>query len=816
MTTDQKTQENDDAGMNWLGVGDTLNRGSSDSSDSMEDDDWLGIHSGLELEEDELRDRFAIEAALRKLTNKIHSSTLDELFTILSQDIRDIFHAERVTIYVVDHLRDELFSKFKSGEEMKEIRVPLGSRSIAGFVAATGISVNVVDAYDEAALHAISEDLSFDISWDQKSGFRTREVLCVPIKTRKRVEGVIQLVNSTENAPFTLRHEQALNEISETLSVAFVTKKQLTVRRSPYDYLYDGDFLSPEMLDEAQMVARKESCSLGMALVNHFKIPRKELLHSYSRFYQTPAVEFAKGHPQPPDALLEKFTLDYLKHTKFVPLSDDGTRVVIAVSNPKDLVLRDQILQRFEGEKVVFYVAIEEDILDFVDLFYKKFQPEDKGGATPEELRSLIGEIEDEWATNKENISEEAKTAEVTEEDSGVVRLVNQIIEQAYHRGVSDIHIEPYPEGDLVVRCRIDGVCQEFMRLPGHCAKAMLSRLKIMSELDISERRLPQDGKIKYRKYGALDIELRVATLPTTGGVEDCVMRILASSEPLPLSKMGFMPEVIEKFEATIIQPYGLCLVVGPTGSGKTTTLHSALGFINKPERKIWTAEDPVEITQKGLRQVQVKPKIGFDFARAMKAFLRADPDVIMIGEMRDAETAEAGIEASLTGHMVFSTLHTNSAPETVSRLLDMELDPFSFGDSLLGVLAQRLIRTLCKQCKQPREPEPGEIEALKHEFGGTLNWERLKLEQTVAFQAKVGGDGCAACGGSGYKGRMGIHEFMANSDELRMIIYRHGKVSEMREQAEQEGMTTLKQDGIRKVLLGHTDIAEVRRVCIK
>jgi type II secretory ATPase GspE/PulE/Tfp pilus assembly ATPase PilB-like protein len=333
-----------------------------------------------------------------------------------------------------------------------------------------------------------------------------------------------------------------------------------------------------------------------------------------------------------------------------------------------------------------------------------------------------------------------------------------------------------------------------------------------MSDLDIAEKRLPQDGKIKFKKYAPLDIELRVATIPTAGGNEDVVMRILAAGEPLPIEKMGMRKRDFEAFLDMIQRPYGIVLVVGPTGSGKTTTLHSALHFINKPETKIWTAEDPVEITQDGLRQVQMLPRIGLNFASAMRAFLRADPDVIMVGEMRDEETVSTGIEASLTGHLVFSTLHTNSAPETITRLLDMGMDPFNFADALLGILAQRLVRTLCKDCKEAYHPEKDEFDGLVRAYDGDFD----KLEISYNDDLKIyRPKGCQKCQNTGYKGRTGIVEVLTGTTEMQSLIQGKAKMEEIREQAMVDGMATLMQDGIRKVFLGLTDLKQVRKVCM-
>ncbi len=346
------------------------------------------------------------------------------------------------------------------------------------------------------------------------------------------------------------------------------------------------------------------------------------------------------------------------------------------------------------------------------------------------------------------------------------------------------------------------------MKLPGAFRRPLVARIKIMSRLDIAERRKPQDGKIKVALPDR-EIELRVATIPTATGDEDVVMRILASNEPIPIDKLGMNDRNLAEVKRISQRPYGLILCVGPTGSGKTTTLHSVLGFINKPDRKIWTAEDPVEITQHGLRQVQVNPKIGFNFASAMRAFLRADPDVIMVGEMRDEETASVGIEASLTGHLVLSTLHTNSAPETVVRLVDMGCDPFNFSDAMLGILAQRLVKRLCDGCKESYRPTPEQYEEIVQAYGPT---EWGALGKTNDFQL-YRGRGCDKCGQSGYKGRAAIHELLVTSGEIKRLIQTRARATDVLAVAKTEGMTTLLQDGLSKALAGVTDVKQVKAV---
>ncbi len=383
---------------------------------------------------------------------------------------------------------------------------------------------------------------------------------------------------------------------------------------------------------------------------------------------------------------------------------------------------------------------------------------------------------------------------------------MNRIITEADRLGASDIHVEPgKDQAPGIVRIRVDGVCRELLKVPKEHTSALIARIKVISRLNIAERRLPQDGKCKLKVRGK-KLELRVATVPTVNG-ESAVLRLLAAGSAMPLEKLNLSAPNYKKIVELSGHPHGLLLVVGPTGSGKTTTLHGVLGFINTPDRKIWTAEDPVEITQPGLQQVQVLPKINFTFATAMRAFLRADPDVILIGEMRDHETAAIGIEASLTGHLVLSTLHTNSAPETITRLLDLGLDPVNFSDALLGVLAQRLMRTLCKACKQPYHPGKQELDHLNDSYGRDIFPELGVDLETVQLCRPVG---CDECGGTGYKGRTGIHELLVGTHELRSLIYNKADLDTLRAQALRDGMRTLKQDGINKIFMGLSDYKQL------
>jgi type II secretory ATPase GspE/PulE/Tfp pilus assembly ATPase PilB-like protein len=420
----------------------------------------------------------------------------------------------------------------------------------------------------------------------------------------------------------------------------------------------------------------------------------------------------------------------------------------------------------------------------------------------------------------------DADDVSIQESDNTLVRLVNTMILDAYSQGASDIHVESYPDRQKMrIRFRKDGTLYPYLELPASYRSAIIARIKIMSDLDISERRKPQDGKIDFQRFGPAKIELRVATIPTSRGLEDVVLRILAAAKPVPLGNLGLSPHNLENVRKIMSKSYGLVLVCGPTGSGKTTTLHSALSYINVPERKIWTAEDPVEITQPGLRQVQVNPKIGWTFAGALRAFLRADPDVIMVGEMRDLETARVGVEASLTGHLVLSTLHTNSAPESITRLLDMGLDPFNFADALLGVLAQRLAKRLCPSCRTTHDASEAELEELLDDYcfgtGDMPEFSRqtVKADWQEHFGTADGriklyrSKGCSTCSGTGYRGRLALHELLVGSAHIKRLAQTGARVEEIHKTALQEGMRSLKQDGIIKILQGDTDLLQVRAV---
>jgi len=752
-----------------------------------------------------LQEKLAYEQKLVQLANRIHAAkSLDSIFIELQDEILELLDADRMTLYAVDHEKKELYSKFLALDTVKEIRVPINEQSIAGYVALSRETVNIADAYNKAELTRISQLLAFDSSWDKKTGFRTRQVLATPILAEnKNVLGVIQLLNKKAGTRFAKEDEASAARIAKTLGIAFHNQYQLAQKRpTKFDYLLAQHRISQEELNTAIAEARRKQTDVESILMDQYKVPKAEIGTSLSTFYKCPLVEFDDKILIPPD-LMKNLKLEYLKKTFWVPLRREEDAVVILVDNPQDLQKIDSITQLLPQQKIRYAVGLRKDILQFIGAASGEY-------ASKDSIANIIGDLK---AEETAETAEEMAGAEVDENDSIIVRLANQLIVDAYKARASDIHIEPYgPQKDTVIRYRIDGTCTEYQKVPATYRRAVVARLKIMSQLDIAERRKPQDGKIKFRMPDR-EIELRVATIPTAGGNEDVVMRILAASEPIPVDKLGMTERNLRELKKIAEKPYGLILCVGPTGSGKTTTLHSVLGYINKPDRKIWTAEDPVEITQYGLRQLQVQPKIGLTFAAAMRAFLRADPDVIMVGEMRDAETAATGIEASLTGHLVFSTLHTNSAPETVVRLLDMDMDPFNFADALLGILAQRLVKRICAGCKEAYHPSRDEYDELARAYDEEKFQKIAKYDDSFVLYR---GKGCPSCGNTGYRGRAGIHELLIASDEIKKVIQMKARVADLLARAKEEGMTTLVQDGVLKSLGGLTDFRQVKAVAIK
>ncbi len=769
--------------------------------------------------------RLAFQKQLQVVTNKIHATNnVDEIMLEVSADICTLFNADRLTIYSVGEDKQSIVSKFKTGlNSFKDLKLPIAEHSIAGYVALAKKAINIRDVYDEAELKAINPNLRFLQEVDKRTGYRTKQVLVAPVLDQQNNEliGVIQIINNKAGVPFGAFTEEGVAEIAQTLAIAFKQRQKPQQVKTKYDYLISDAVLSAGEFDLASRSARKKAVDIEQVLVDEFQVKIPAIGAALAKFFNVPYEPFKADRIKPMD-LLKNLKREYVDENQWLPIDDGKDGLIVLCLDPERIRSSRIASNVFPKAKILYRVTTQKEFKETCNLFYGV--EVDNGG----DIDDLLSSLGDEEGDAVEGANDEVSAAA----DNELVKLVNKIVIDAYNQGASDIHIEPYPgKAKTEIRFRRDGSLAPYIEVPASYRSAIVARLKIMCDLDISEKRKPQDGKIKFKKFGPLDIELRVATIPTTGGVEDIVMRILAAGEPIPIDKLGLTTHNSENLKNAVSKPYGLFFVCGPTGSGKTTTLHSVLGFLNTPDTKIWTAEDPVEITQKGLRQVQVNKKV-MDFAMVMKAFLRADPDIIMVGEMRDAETTHIGIEASLTGHLVFATLHTNSAPEAVIRLLDMGMDPFNFADALIGILAQRLAKRLCK-CKEAYTPGPDELKAFMNEYTTDLRmsdtWKRDpqgEAKKLYDYWLKEYGKegklqfykakGCDACGGSGYKGRCGLHELMIASDAVKKLIQERARVTDLFVKSVEEGMSTLKMDGMDKVMMGLTDMKQVRTVCIK
>jgi len=776
--------------------------------------------------------KLAFSKKLQAVTNRIHStSNVDEIILDVSRDICQLFEADRMTVYTTSEDGSSIVSKVKTGlNSFKDIKLPISESSLAGYAALNKRHMNIKDVYDDSELKQYSPNLTFLKAVDQRTGYRSKQMLIAPIlggDSGTDLMGVIQLINNLAGQPFSTLHDEGVQELSKTLAIAFRVRQQMPgTISSKFEYLVIDNVIAAGELDLATKAARRKNKNIEDILVEEFQVKQPAIGAALAKFFGVEYEPFKSDRIKPPD-LLKNIKRDYAEGNHWVPLEEGKGGIIVMSTDPERVRNSRMVENVFPRSKVVYKVTTEKDFRQTLDHFFGA----DAGLASmgSESIGDLLGGLETDEDMEVGGADDVSAAA-----DNELVKLVNKIIVDAYQQGASDIHVEPLPgKAKTGIRFRKDGTLINYIEVPAAYRQPLVTRLKIMCDLDISEKRRPQDGKIKFRKFGPLDIELRVATIPTAGGVEDVVMRILAAGEPIPLDKLGVLPTNMERLKGCISKPYGLFFVCGPTGSGKTTTLHSVLGSLNTVDTKIWTAEDPVEITQKGLRQCQMNPKAGLTFATAMKAFLRADPDIIMVGEMRDKDTTSIGIEASLTGHLVFATLHTNSAPESIIRLLDMGMDPFNFADALLGILAQRLAKRLCK-CKEAYTPSQDEVKHFITEYCGELvNTPEFKADLNGSykkvferFQKDYGfgkpdykmykAKGCDACSGTGYKGRAGLHELLVGTDPVKKLIQEHARVAEILATALAEGMLTLKMDGMEKVLQGVTDMAQVRAVCIK
>lgn len=715
---------------------------------------------------------------------------ISEAYPKLEADLLSTFEVQRVSIFQRRSHHRDLVARYKTGKEFLEIKVPVSTMSIAGYVAMTQQPLVVNDPYNDAALQNIHFKLKFEKKYDRISHFRTTNVVCVPLMYKGVLLGVMQLINKNEGA-FDSDDLASALEVADLFGSAF--KYELGGVSRPFDYLIHTGAVEAKLFEHVTKEANVLHISHN--LTTEYKIPEKQIGEALAIYHQVPYIAYLpdKYNVMRTDANLN---VSYLKRNNVAVLNDAQKNIYILMFEPDNSTLLMELESALGAAEYQLAFSMPSQIMQYLG--------ERTEGTSVSEFDDIIDEIHADESFHKQK---EDDVLSVNEDEPAIVRLVTSILVQAKRSNASDIHIDPEVDNPTMVRMRIDGVMKDVNEIAAHNHAAIVARIKIMSGLNIAEKRLPQDGKLAFN-MDRKKVEVRVATVPTIAG-EGVVMRILAAGSAMSIDKLDLSERNMLMCKSLITLPHGILLVVGATGSGKTTTLHAILGELNTPDKKIWTAEDPVEITQHRLKQVQVNSKIGFTFANALRAFLRADPDVILIGEMRDKETAFAAVEASLTGHLVLSTLHTNSAPETITRLLDLGIDPINFSDACTGILAQRLVRRLCTHCKESYEARSEEIAYIKRQYGEAYYNELKIAEPLQLYRAS----GCSECNEDGYKGRIGIHELLPMSVSIRSMIYKQTSIKEIKEQALEDGMRTLSQDAIVKMLEGKIDIHQALKL---
>lgn len=751
--------------------------------------------------------------------------TFDGAWAGARSSLMDFFQIEQVRLYRCDYDPSCLFATPVEGDRQL-LRLPLGGDSVAGFTAEQRMPLTL-QRLDQASLDALRPGLRYDTGYDAASKVAARNLVSVPIQFDDDLLGVLQLVNK-KTGDFSREDEAHCRLLVNIMGQKL--HEDISQVNDAWDLLVVRGVVGRSELNEARTAARKSGRFLSVVLQKDFGLDEALLGDCLQAYYQ---VEFVSYVDQPvPDATLKGISRQYLIKNLWVPLKVKDDTALVLVPDPHDPEKHEEITRVLNIGRCELRVGLPEHILAYLGDRSQMTRGLDPAAVSLPAHHAAEQEQDEEFEEDFENddfnltesLAADIEAAvdgyeieKIEEEDISqesrqlAVRFVNKIIMHAFKTGASDIHIEPSRAGRPgMVRMRVDGSCERILSVPETIIRPVISRIKILSNLNISERRMPQDGKARVRFKGR-ELELRVATIPTVHG-ESAVLRMLSSGRAMSFDRLNLSEGNKLLLERLMKKPHGIFLVVGPTGSGKTTTLHSILARINTPDKKIWTVEDPVEITQPGLQQVQVEMSIGLDFAKIMRAFLRADPDVILVGEMRDLSTAQIGVEASLTGHMVYTTLHTNSAPETVTRLLDMGVEAINFSEALQGILAQRLVKTLCPDCRVSVAPSDEEWQYLIDQYGPEY-FPELKLERASAriFKAK----GCPRCNGSGYRGRTGIHELLVATPGIRKAIVRKLSAEDIARIAVEQGMRTLYQDGIAKILKGDIDILQLQKVTV-
>jgi len=759
------------------------------------------------------------EEKIRAISVSIHSANnIDDILLKLEDALLDLFNAERITVYAFDKKTNEVYSKIKSGQAIKEIRVPVSPKSIAGCVATLLKPANLIDVNNDVELTCFHPQLRFDGKWDKASGFTSKAMLVYPLIFQDELMGVMQLVNKTNGSSFNKQDENTAELISEVLALGLHNQSKYSkTKKTPFDLLISNGTLSQNELTAANIGARKQKLSPEFILIKNHGFEKKEIGKSLSHYFNLPFIDLDQ-----PGLIIEDLASGLnkkeLQSELWLPIAINNSKMTVAIVDPENSDVVSKIAMLFPKNELEFKVCIREDIIDH--LSGKKTttegfgtrQPVQKiGGSQTEQglidVDALIAEMEG----GEETTSADANDA-LTQADNMTAIRVQDILTDAVGQQASDIHFEPaIGNKSITIRFRVDGVCREYNSQSELNVQDVITTLKKMAKLSITDSHLPQDGKFKM-KIGHDEIEYKLSTYPTFGQTEDVVLHKVESLKPIPLKEMNLFSRNLGLIEENLGKPNGMMLFVGPSGSGKTTMVHSCLEHINTPRIKIFTAENPVEIVQRGLRQIQIDEKNELTYLKAMNSLANADADVVFLGELDDKETAGVALETALTGRLILSTLRLNSTIDAIRHMLNLDLNPMNLAQGLLLIGAQRFVVTLCKTCKEGYHPDKDEFDQLMQEYGkegfpklGIKYTDKIKLYKPA---------GCGKCNGSGYSGRTCIYEIMQMTPSIKQLIVDRADLKQIQTQAIQEGMNTLKQDGIWKIFRGYCDLKQVLAVC--
>lgn len=765
-----------------------------------------------------------LQSLLKAIQKAANLSTIKR---ILSKYIQDVFQVEMATIFLLHARKQELVSwiLIPGGDELKQITVPLGTSSIVGYVATKKQSINLRDPYDVRELSRVDSALNFFDTYDEQANVRSKQILAVPIVYNTTLMGVVELINKKDDTAFTQDDQKKAEELAAALATAFSSHGTFGKQTPPqYEALLEQKLLSRKELVQGLAKANELGEDPETLLIKTFKIPKLKMGQLLAEYYSTSFADL-ESFDKNPSQLFKGINIDYFEEEELVPLSLIAGKLMVAARKIDDQSLTGAMRKQVpKVNQVELVFAFTEDIRSFWQRTRAKYFIGSKTVREKQKSTADVGLFDllenDHFPATEERIrvvervvGPEKHVENNTDiNDPPLIQMVNEIIESGYSKGASDIHIEPYGnEKECNLRYRINGVCSNVTQIPQQHVAQIIERIKFLASLKRAEHSRPQIGKIDFTTSQGKEIGLRVATIPTVDSNEDIVLHILPDPKPLPSLDELIPAGILAPFKELIEQEHGIILVVGPSVSGKTTTLHSALAHVSSAEKKIWTAENPVEIRQKGIRQVQIDPLENYTYTAALQAFHNADPDVIMLGDMHGLQTAMLAVDAALNGKLLLSSVSVNSAAEAITHCLNTGIDPFHLADVLRCVLAQRLVRTLCEHCKEAYQPEQAEYDHLIESYGVSFfnHINIMYSDNLVFYRAK----GCSNCHGTGYRGQKALFELLVVNSPIRKLIMNRAPLGQIIEEAVLNDMILLSQAGIQLIFEGVIDSNELTGV---